>query len=98
MKRVFKIAQKFDRVCMEYLGQGECDWGVCGKLTEFEISRPPFRETDGNWYRLAQIRLVFDHVQTYWAYGIEEFAKDFVGFRGVGFEGQYVFLRVIPNN
>ena len=105
IKRMFKIAQKFDAVRIEYQTETHDSWRTYGKLTSFEIDRPPFPEKYGNWYRLAEIKLVFDDERVYWAYGLERFAdrddkfacENFVGLVGCGFEGQYVYLKIFSD-
>lgn len=101
IKRIFKIAQKFEKVCIEYQTETVESWIACGKLTSFNIERPAFSETSGNLYRLADIKLVFDETRVYWAFGLMRFAdkstsENFLGLVGVGAEGNYVYLRIIP--
>lgn len=103
IKRIFKIAQKFDRVCIEYQTETHHSWKDCGKLTAFEVIRDPYALEVNQWYRRTDIKLVFDNTRVQWAFCLERFAdrknnstEDFIGLVGTGFENQYVYLRVIP--
>jgi hypothetical protein len=101
LKRLFKISQRLERVCIQYQTETPHSWRDCGKLTSFEVERPPFPERGGNWHRMANIKLVFDDSRVYWAFGLDRFAnksnaENFVGLVGTGFEGQYVYLRFSP--
>lgn len=99
IKRMLRLAQKHDIICIEYETETCHSWQACGKLTDFQIIRPEDCKKDPS--RLADIKLVFDGDREYWAFGLERFAdklhlENFFGMVGTGEENQSVYLRIKP--